>query len=133
MKIRTEYDEKTVERIARNCDSKSVRDGVAFLRKSAFETPEKFYCEIIDEVCFFAGYVGKESFRLYEIAVENEYKGRGYGRIMMFRLRKLCSKKGISKITLRTSKDENAVSFYRKFGGKITGQKKNDWEMELKV
>ena len=133
LKIRTGYDAKTVERIARNCDSKSVKDGVAFLRRINIFEPERFYCEVIDDVGFFAGLICKDHFRLYEIAVENEYKGKGYGKIMLLRVKKICWEHGLTRITLRTSKEENAVNFYRKFGGKITGQKKNDWEMELKV
>lgn len=52
---------------------------------------------------------------------------------MIIRIKKICQNRGLEKITLRTSKNETAVYFFKKCGGIITGQKGTDWKMEIKV
>lgn len=52
---------------------------------------------------------------------------------MAIRMQKKCKENNLNKITLRTSKSEVAVNFYKKFGGVVVGEKGEDWEMEIKL
>lgn len=90
-------------------------------------------CEIFDDVGFFAGTMCRKHFRLYELAVKEGAHGGGYGTAMIMRIKQLCQKHGAEKITLRTSKDESAIEFYKKIGGTIVGVKDNDFEVEIRV
>lgn len=92
---------------------------------------EGFWCEIVDDAAFYAGTFGKKHFRLYEMAVSKEAQGKGYGTICLERLKMLCQQRGISKITLRTSRNETAIDFWRKHGGVIVGINGEDWEVEI--
>ena len=91
------------------------------------------YCAIVDESAFIAGTFAKTHFRLAEVAVMAEKQGRGLGRFMINMIKSECAKRGIRKITLRTSKDETAYQFYQKIGGRVVGIKGNDYEVEIPV
>lgn len=133
MTVRAVFDEERANYIAKNCGSKSVKGSIAYLRRANFNNPSKFVCEFIDEVAFFAGSICRSHFRLYEIAVLSEYQGQKYGMACMMRIIKLCKEKGLDRITLRVSKSEGALGFYKKYGGTIVGDKQEDWEVEIKV
>lgn len=127
------FNEKTVENIARDSGSKAAKQSVAWLRKACYNNPNRFICEILDETAFWAGTVAKSHLRLYEIAVRTQNQRKGYGRAMISRIKSLCRERGLSRITLRTSKQESAVDFYLKNGARIVGEKGSDWEMEILV
>ena len=133
MKVKRGFNEPEVLEIARNCGSKSVKGSIAWLRRAHFNNPDKFICEIADGVAFWAADICKTHMRLYEIAVREDCHGKGYGKAMLMRMLKVCKEKNLSRITFRTAKDETAVEFYKRFGGVITGDKGNDWEMEIRV
>ena len=133
MKVERKFDEKLVEDIARHCGSKSVRSSIAWLRRAHFNNPEKFICEIADGVAFWSADTCKTHLRLYEIAVREDCHGKGFGKAMVIRMVKYCKANNLEKITFRTAKDEPAVEFYKRFGAVITGEKGNDWEMEIKL
>ena len=132
MKIVQGFDEKKLYSIAKNCGSDSVRKTVNYLRVPAHNS-NGFICEVLDDVAFFGGVMCKKHFRLYEMAVDKEYQGSGYGTAMIMRMKQLCRKAGAEKITLRTSKEESAIGFYYRIGGRIVGDKGNDYEVEIKV
>lgn len=71
--------------------------------------------------------------RLLYIVVNPTARGRGIGKAMMRRLIKVCRARGLRKITLRCNKENGIAEFYKQFGGKITGAKDGDWEMEIPV
>lgn len=56
----------------------------------------------------------KESGRLYQLAVSQEYRGQGFGRQMVTALEKELVKRGVREVHLQ-AKDE-AVEFYRSLG-----------------
>lgn len=133
MNVNKEFDSKIINNIARNCGEKSVEKSIDYLRIPFYRNKESFKCEIIDDVAFFAGTMCKKHFRLYEMAVLKEFQGKGYGRIMILRIKKICTKYNVDKITLRTSKSGNALGFYLKNNATIVGEKDNDWEVEIKL
>lgn len=75
----------------------------------------------------------RKHFRLYELAVKEEHQKEGYGVAMITRIKQLCRKHGTEKITLRTSKTESAIDFYKRIGGTIVGEKGDDYEVEIEV
>lgn len=133
MKIISKYDKELIKDIAKNCGSKNVKSTYSYLDVANYQAKEKFRCEIIDDCAFFAGIVCKKHFRLIETAVKEECQKKGYGKILLLRMKLLCQRNNLDKITLRTSKQETAVNFFRKNGGIIIGEKGNDYEMEIKV
>ena len=133
MKITRKYDKELIKQIAKNCGSKNVRNTYSYLDVVNYHSKDKFKCEIIDDCAFFAGTMAKDHFRLIETAVKKECQRKGYGTAIMIRMRKLCEENNLTKITLRTSKEETAVNFFKKQGGTITGEKGNDYEMEIKL
>lgn len=133
MKIKQGFDKDTVNQIAKNCGSACVKDTISYITAPFIRGGAGFRCEIIDGVAFFAGTLCKKHFRLYEMAVLESEQKKGYGRLMVMRMKKLCSDHGVEKITLRTSKAEGAINFYYRVGGKIVGEKGEDWEVEITV
>ena len=133
MRIVRGYNKTKLQEIAANCGSKTVKSTISYLDAPFIKGAKCFYVEIIDDIAFFAGNITKTHFRLYEMAVKEEGQKKGYGRIMVLRMKKLCQKHNIPKITCRTSKEETAIDFYRKIGGVIVGEKENDYEVEIKA
>ena len=133
MKVVRGFDKAKVEDIAKNCGADSVEKSVSYISAPFISGNKGFICELFDDVGFFAGTMCKKHFRLYEIAVKEEAHGNGYGKAMILRISQLCRKSGVEKITLRTSKKESAIDFYRRIGGIIVGEKKGDYEVEIKV
>lgn len=133
MKIVRGFDTTKVDSIAKNCGADSVKNSVSYLGVPFISGGRGFVCEIIDDVAFFAGTMCKKHFRLYEMAVDKGSQGSGYGTAMIMRMKQLCRKAGAEKITLRTSKEESAINFYYRIGGRIVGEKGNDYEVEIKV
>ena len=125
------YNKELVREIARNCGSKAVTGSLSYIEIPFIQ--KNLYCEIFDDVAFFAGTFQKKHFRLYETAVKQECQRSGYGRAMIKRIQMLCQERGLDKITLRTSKEESAINFYRKVGGTVVGEKDGDWEVVIKV
>jgi len=133
LRIERKFDEKVVEDIARKCGSKSVRQSIAWLRRAHYNNPDKFVCEILDGVAFWAADICKTHMRLYEIAVREDIQRGGYGRAMMVRMFKTCKANKLNRITFRTAKDETALEFYKKFGAIVVGDKGEDWEVEIRL
>ena len=133
MKIVKGFDQEKVKYICKNCNSKSVRTGEAYLHACPWRNGDKFVTYVFDDVAFLAGVMNKTHFRLIEFAVLTEYQGQSYGSKMMWFLKNLCRKNNFEKITFRCAKDERAVEFYLKHGAKILGEKQNDYEMEIYI
>lgn len=133
MKIVKTYEKDIIKDIAKQCGSKNVKSTYSYLDVMNYHSKGKFKCEIIDDCAFFAGSIAKHHFRLIEMAVKEGTQKKGYGTLLIMRMKKLCIKNNLSKITLRTSKEETAINFFEKQGAKIIGEKGNDYEMEIKI
>lgn len=127
----TEFDIELIKRVSKNCGSASVKTAPSYLSSLRYWSQEKFFGFTVDGVCFCFGSFAKKHFRLAEIAVEKGRQGEGYGTFMMNMLESECQKRGVHKITLRTSKEETAYRFYMKRGGQVVGEKNGDYEMEF--
>ena len=133
LNVEYSFDEKKFDEIARECGSKRVRESVAYLRRAYYLNKSNVLCCEVDECCFFMGTCGSKHFRLLEIAVKEDMQGQGYGDILMTLMKSICKKRGLQKITLRTSKDETAKEFFKKYGGQVVGEKDTDYEMEIRL
>lgn len=133
MKIVQKYDRDTIKDIVKNCGSKNVKSTYSYLDVVNYHSKDKFKCEILDDCAFFAGTMAKNHFRLIETAVKEDSQRKGYGSAIMIRMKKLCKENNLSKITLRTSKKETALAFFKKHGAEIIGEKGEDYEMEIKL
>lgn len=133
VRLRPFYDEELFKAISRNSGSESASRDAAYIRTARHWGGNKFISEAIGDFAFFIGTAGKKHFRLIEIAVRKDQQHKGYGTLMMKRIIRLCRKRKLEKITLRTSRNETAVDFYRRFGGEITGINGDDYEMEIRV
>lgn len=128
------FDLRTIEHIIKQAGSPSLKKEAAYLRTAKFFGKGKFKCGIISGGAgFYAGTLNKEHFRLVSIAVVEKEHGKGYGTAMMLEIIKQCRRRKIKKITLRTNRQEQAVNFYKKFGGKIVGINGEDYEMEIPI
>lgn len=131
MKFTPCSDLRKIDKIAKASEAASTKNAIQYLRVNYISGAKGYICETVDDIAFYAGVMGKKHFRLYEIAVEKAYQHQGYGTAMMDRIKALCITRGVSKITLRTSKQETAIDFYRKYKAAIVGEKNNDWEVEI--
>ena len=128
------YDLKLFMEIAAESGNKTLADETDYLRTAKFYGKKKFVSEIINGGAgFYAGVIAKKHFRLIEIAVRESEQGKGYGKEMMWRIIRQCRKRGIEKITLRINRVESAAGFYKRFGGVITGNNGEDYEMEIRI
>lgn len=133
MKFVRGFDADAIDRIAKASEAESTKDALHWLSVPYIQGSKGFICEIVDDVAFYAGVMGKKHFRLYEICVEKASQRQGYGTAIINRIKALSITRGVNKITFRTSKKETAIEFYRKQNGIIVGQKEGDWEVEITV
>lgn len=68
---------------------------------------------------------------MIEIAVRDEYKGQGIGRLLLYRLLARMKADGVFRLTFRTPINEKAQYFWLKQGAKIIDVKGNDYVMEI--
>ena len=112
------------------CGDNSMRDlgCIQFMQHCA---KEKFFCDIFDDVAFFAGVKTNHHVRLIAIAVLLEHQRKGYGsKILFYEMRKAIAN-GLRLITFKTKIGAAAEKFWRKMGAQITGRKDLEWEMKL--
>lgn len=131
--LRPFYDEKLFKEIAQQSSAPSLIKDAAYIRTARFYYKSGFISYAIGDEAFFAGAIGKGYFRLFIIAVRKRSQGKGYGRMMMHRIIHLCKRHRAKKITFRVNRYEDAVNFYKRYGGKVTGIKGDDYEMEIQV
>lgn len=128
----TGYDRQVVKDICYNCNSNISKKSVSYIDYMKHCLPdEKILCEIYDNKGFYFATLGKKHARLIEIAVREEFKGKGYGKMILYRLLKRMKVNGIYKLTFRTPIDEEAQNFWIRQGAVIVGLKENDFLMEL--
>lgn len=136
MKVRkhtySDEDWQLIKTICQNCGSKTIKQTFGYLQRLAYFDKSKLLFRIFDETAFFAGTLNKNHIRVIAIAVSQNGQRKGMGRAIMYRVMKRARMHGISEITLRTSKTEQGLYFWRALGAVITGEKGADWEMKLK-
>ncbi len=126
------YDKQVIKDVCCNCDSPVSKKSYSYIDYMQHCLPaEKIYCECYGEQGFFFATKAKAHARLIEIAVRNEYKGKGLGKQLLYRLLQRMKKDGIFKLTFRTPIDEPAQDFWLHQGAQIVGLKDNDYVMEL--
>lgn len=128
-----EYNEQKVKRIAKAAESPAIKGAAGYISFLRYHSKEKCFCFIVDDTAFLFGTFAKNHFRLSEIAVEKSNQKKGYGSFMLSLLFEECAKRGISTITLRTSKQEKAHLWYKKLGAEYTGTKGDDYEMRFVI
>lgn len=112
------------------CGDKKMRD-LGCIQAMRWFSGEKFFCDIFDDVAFFAGVRTKNYVRLIAVAVLSEHQRKGYGRRILFYEMQKAIRFGLREITFRTSIDGEAINFWTKLGARITGRSGHDWEMKL--
>lgn len=128
-----EYDEKVVKDICYHCGSISIKKTYPYFRRMKFNSPNTFWCEVLDDYGFYVANKGKKHVRLVAIAVREDMQRHGIGKKILSRLLLRTSLAGLSLLTLRTSKHENGRFFWLKQGAKIMDVNGEDYEMQIKL
>jgi predicted GNAT family N-acyltransferase len=71
--------------------------------------------------CVMLSQVNENTIQLRQMAVGIDYQGNGVGNLLLQSAQKYCSENNYNIITLHAR--ENAISFYKKFGFTIIGDK----------
>lgn len=116
MRIVTEYDEKILKAIAKKSGNRQLVEDVSYMRAVNFRSPEKLYCERLEDRAFYGGQYNKDYFKLICIGVGKEHQGKGYGRFLLKRALENAKKAGYSVVRTRTN---SGADFYAKWGGCI--------------
>lgn len=131
--IRNTYTEEELKNIAKNCGDKDANLSINYIRRAKFNGAN-LIVEIADDVAFFIATLNKNHMRLIQIATEKDSQNKGYGTLLIMRMKMICQAEGKKKITLKTKKDGYAKRFYMThFNAKIVGEKNDEYEMEIKV
>lgn len=69
--------------------------------------------------CLLMKAIDKDEIKMRQVAVDEDYQGKGVGKALVLRSEKFASENGFSLITLHARK--TAVLFYEKIGYKIVG------------
>ena len=126
---------RLLERICRESGSASVRHDAAYLRTAVWQSrahPDWIWCEVLNECAFYmARRRAGGGLRLIEMAVVEAAHGQGLGRAMCGRLFARAQNAGITVIQFRTNRDNSALGFWQKMGGRIMDVNGDDYEMEI--
>ena len=126
------YDKGVFKDVCYNCDSPISKQSCSYIELMQHRLPkEKVLCERWDSSGFFFATKSKNHARLIEIAVHKDFKGKGLGKKLLYRLLTRCKMEGIFKLTFRTPIHEKAIGFWLHIGATIVGLKEDDYEMEL--
>jgi len=123
---------KVIHDICYGCGSESIKKTYPYIRAAAWQGGKKFFLDVFGGKAFFAAIRSKSHIRLIGIAVMSDIQQKGLGRRIMLYEMKKARFFDIAEITLRTSKTENGVAFWKSMGAVITGEKGEDWEMRLR-
>ena len=125
-------DWQLIKAICQGCGSKTIKQTFGYLQRLAYFDKSKLIFDIFDDGAFFAGTRNKNHVRVIAIAVLQSNQRGGMGKAIMYHEMRKARAWGISEITLRTSKKEHGIHFWKAMGAVITGEKGEDWEMRLK-
>ena len=126
------YNQQVIKDVCYNCSSPISKQSYSYIGMMQYRLPaEKVYCECYGNKGFYFATKGKTHARLIEIAVRDEYKGQGIGRLLLYRLLARMKADRIFKLTFRTPMNESAQYFWLNQGAKIVDIKNEDYVMEL--
>ncbi len=128
-----ERDDKVLKDICYHCGSESIKNTYPFFRRMIYYSPDKCWCEVLDDKAFYFANRAKDHVRLIAIAVKEEYQHQNIGKEVLYRLLQRLSSAGLDTLTLRTSMHENAQYFWLKQGARIMDVKGEDYEMQIKL
>lgn len=126
-----QYDVELIKRVSKNCGSASVIDAPNYARAIKHWSKSRFYVMTVDNAAYCFGSFSNNHFRLAEIAVEKQYQKQGIGKLMLSIVMAECQRRGVHKITLRTSRAERAYKWYLNNGAQVVGINDDDYEMEF--
>ena len=131
----TGYNDEAVKAICYNCGSPIAKQSYNYFRRMHYVTGGKVWSKVWSKepVAFYYASRCRDHVRLIEIAVHEQYQGRGIGRMVLLDLLSAMKSAGLSKLTFRTPIDERAADFWLHMGATITGLKDNDYEMEINI
>lgn len=131
------YNEAAAKNICENCGSPSAIRSQRYFRcinfKSNGNVWSKFWYDGETPVAFYYCSRCKTHIRLIQIAVRNDYQGKGIGKKVLYDLLARMRGEGIYKLTFRTPIDENAYRFWAHIGARTNSIKGNDYEMEITI
>lgn len=128
-----DYDDTIAKQICYGCGSPVSKAAYNYFRTALHYSREKVWAELLDEKALYFATRAKDHVRLIEIAVREEYKGRGIGKEVLFRLLSRMKAAGLYKLTFRTPIVEEAANFWLHVGARIVGLKGDDYEMEITI
>jgi GNAT superfamily N-acetyltransferase len=129
----TGYNAELIANVLKNCGSEATKATLNYVRAVKFYSGKNFYSISCENKGILIGNYTKTHFRLAELAVVKEEQGKGMGTALLNKLKADCIKRRILKITLRTSRNEDAYKWYQIQGGQITGVNGSDYEMEISL
>lgn len=137
----TNFNDEAVKEICGACGSPVAKRSYSYIRRMKYvagsDYEKKVLCRVYYEdgvpIAFFFANRCKTHVRLIEIAVRNEYQGKGIGKKTLYCLLSLMREDNLFTLTLRTPIKESAPGFWLAMGAKIMDVKGEDYEMELKI
>lgn len=130
----TGYNKQVIKDVCYNCSSPISKQSWSYIGLMQYRLPtDKVYCECYGDKGFYFATKAKTHARLIEIAVRDEHKGQGIGKLLLYRLLGRMKADGLHKLTFRTPMNESAQHFWLKQGAKIMDVKGDDYEMQLKI
>ncbi len=99
---------KDIDRLTINSEKKVVKIQKGFLNKLGY-----IYSSIRDYFLFRECEI--DEFYISNIAIKKEYRGNGYAKIMIEKIRKMAKRKGYVKISL-VAKNDKLIKFYESLG-----------------
>ena len=99
---------KDIDRLTINSEKKVVKIQKGFLNKLGY-----IYSSIRDYFLFRECEI--DEFYISNIAIKKEYRGNGYAKIMIEKIRKMAKRKGYGKISL-VAKNDKLIKFYESLG-----------------
>lgn len=128
----TKEQKAEVIEIMKRSGSEATLKGIQFIKGPCYYYyDKKLLFGLIPGTGFYIAGKAKNHVRLIEICVTKSQQGKGYGDMLLNDLIKRAKEEGLHKITLRTSRKENAVYFWQKKGATLKGINGDDYEMEL--
>jgi len=70
--------------------------------------------------CLLMKAIDKDEIKMRQVAVDEDYQGKGVGKALVLRSEKFAAENGFSLITLHARK--TAIPFYEKLGYKVVGE-----------
>ena len=137
MYLKEGYDDAAVKDICYHCGSPTAKKSYNYFRRIAYVSQGKVWSKVwyADDtpIAFYYATRARDHLRLIEIAVREEYQGRGIGAMVLREILRDMHIFGLHKLTFRTPSNEKAPGFWQHMGARIMDVKGQDYEMELTI